>query len=411
MTMRVITILLLCTTAFAAGRLPSARPESAGVSSERLDRIRASVARYLDRQEIAGAVTLVARRGAIVHLEAHGFQDLESKKPMPVDAIFRIASMTKPVTSVAVMMLLEEGRFLLTDPVSKFLPEFKDPKVAVATRPGEGQTAHTTVPARGEITIQHLLTHTAGLASTTGPAAALAGQLAAERRPDWTIGDYVSRLAKLPLNFHPGAAWEYGPATDVLGRLVEVVSGLTLDRFFAERIFAPLGMEDTFFYVPDEKLARLATNYVPAQPSGVKPAARTRGSQRYFSGGGGLSSTAEDYYLFSQMVLNGGVLNGKRLLSRKSVELMTANHIGDHALWPTLAGHRFGLGFSIIADPGKAARLASPGTYGWGGAFGTYFWIDPKEQLIGIYMKQLRPYSHLNTRVEFQNVVTQAIVD
>ncbi len=408
--MKRIAIVLFCASAFAAGRLPSARPESAGVSTERLERIRTSVARYLDRQEIAGAVTLVARRGSVVHLEAHGYQDLESKRPMPVDAIFRIASMTKPITSVAVMMLFEEGRLQLTDPISKFIPEFKDAKVAVATRPGEGTTAHTTVPARGEITIQHLLTHTAGLASSTGPAAALLPQLAAERKPEWTIGDFVSRLAKLPLAFHPGTAWEYGPATDVLGRLVEVVSGLPLDRYFDERIFAPLGMQDTFFYVPDEKMPRLATNYAPAD-KGVKPVMQTRGSRRYFSGGGGLSSTVEDYYLFAQMLLNGGALNGKRLLSRKSIELMTANHIADHALWPTLAGHRFGLGFSVLTNPGQAARLASPGSYGWGGAFGTYFWIDPKEQLIGIYMKQLRPYSHLNSRVEFQNMATQAIVD
>jgi len=413
MTRRICLILLASLPLVAAGRLPSTRPEEAGMSSPRLQRIHAGIQRYLDRQEIAGAVTLVARRGRIVHLEAHGLSDAAANKPMPTDGLFRIASMTKPITSIAVMMLHEEGHFLLTDPISKFIPEFKAPKVAVATKPGEGVVPFSTVPAAREITIQHLLTHTAGLANTyTGPTLALYTKLAAERTPEWTIGDFVSRLAKLPLNFQPGEAWEYGPATDVLGRLVEIVSGQPFDRYLEERIFAPLGMQDTFFYVPDAKMPRLAVNYEPAQPKGIKPvSAQGRGSRRYFSGGGGLMSTAEDYFLFCQMVLNNGELNGKRLLSRKSIEAMTANHIGNHAMWPTLAGYRFGLGFRVMTDPGPSAKLESVGSYGWGGAFGTYFWIDPKEQMIGILMQQIRPYSHLNIRTEFQNLATQAIVD
>ncbi len=408
-----ISLIAVAASALGAARLPSVKPEQAGVSTERLARIGADTRRYIDRQEIAGAVTLVARRGRIVHLEAHGMTDVASKKPMTTDAIFRIASMTKPITSIAVMMLLEEGRFLLTDPVSKFLPEFRDPRVAVVTRPGQDVVPFHTVPAERPITIQHLLTHTAGLANTyTGPTRELYARLAADRKPDATLADAMAGLAKLPLNFQPGAAWEYGPATDVLGRLVEVVSGIPFDQFLDQRILGPLGMTDTFFHVPDDKLARLATNYVPAEPRGIRPApAQGRGSRTYFSGAGGLFSTAEDYFLFSQMLMNNGELNGVRLVSRKTIELMTANHIGTHAMWPTLAGYRFGLGFRVMTDPGPSAKLESAGSYGWGGAFGTYFWVDPKEWMIGVYMKQIRPYSHLNTRVGFQNLATQAIID
>ncbi|MGH9657840.1 MAG: serine hydrolase domain-containing protein, partial [Bryobacteraceae bacterium] len=259
-----MTALVLLVTTLAAS-LPKAPPEDAGLSSARLARIRASVERYVEREEISGAVTLVARRGRVVHLETHGYQDAVSKKKMPADAIFRIASMTKPITSIAVMMLLEEGRFQLTDPVSKFIPEFKDAKVLVPTAPGEGTEPARLVPAAREITIQHLLSHSAGLANTyTGPTRDQFQRWTGERKPEDRIGDAVQRLAKLPLNFHPGTAWEYGPATDVLGRLVEVVSGQPFDKFLEARIFRPLEMNDTFFYVPDVALPRLATNYVPA---------------------------------------------------------------------------------------------------------------------------------------------------
>ncbi len=412
---RLLTVAIAAAVTAAAAGLPKVRPEETGLSSERLARIQSAMKRYLDRQDVAGTVTLVARRGRIAHLEAQGLMDVASARPIAPDTIFRIASMTKPITSVAVMMLHEEGRFVLQDPISKFIPEFKDPKVLVPARPGEGLVPSTTIAAEREITIQHLLTHTAGLANSyTGSTVPLAARLVGERTAETTIGEQVRKLAKLPLEFHPGAAWQYGPATDVLGHLVEVVSGKSLDQFFRERIFEPLGMTDTFFYVPDDKLPRLATAYAPAEPTGIKPlgaAASMRGSRRYFSGAGGLLSTAEDYFRFSQMLLNGGELDGRRLLSRKSIDLMTANHIGTARMWPALTGYRFGLGFRVMTDLGGGARLASPGEYGWGGAYATYFFIDPKEQLIGIFMTQLRPYTQVNIRQEFQNLSYQAIID
>jgi CubicO group peptidase (beta-lactamase class C family) len=342
--------------------------------------------------------------------------DLETRKPMPSDAIFRLASMTKPITSIAVMMLHEEGRFLLDDPVSKFLPEFKNPKVALPNAPNERADAgYRLVPADREITIRHLLTHTAGLASgSSGPTVAMLKALSSARKPEDVLADYIHRLAELPLNFQPGTAWEYGPATDVLGRLVEVVSGQPLDQFLRQRILGPLSMNDTWFYLPQDRIPRLATAYTkqagalkkltaagPADPNG-----------RFFSGAGGLAGTAEDYYRFCQMLLNGGQFNGTRLVSRKTIEMMTTNNIGHLPLWQdAYRGYGFGLGFRVREHLGESATLGSPGEYGWGGAFGTYFWVDPKEQMIGILMIQLMPYAHVSIRPEFQNVVTQAITD
>jgi CubicO group peptidase (beta-lactamase class C family) len=321
--------------------------------------------------------------------------------------------MTKPITSVAVMMLMEEGKFQLTDPVSKFIPEFKNPKVLVVNPPGSDRSATALVPANREITIRDLLTQTAGLATGTSiPLKAEVEKFQKETPADENIANYTMRLARLPLHFNPGSAWEYGPATTVLGYLVEVVSGERFDRFLANRIFKPLEMNDTSFYVPDDKLSRLVTLYdgkPPLRP--VRPAREMRGSQTFFNGAGGLSSTAEDYARFCQMLLNGGSYNGARLLSRKSVELMTANHIGNLAIWPDLAGYRFGLGFRVLTDLGKSATLGSLGSYGWGGAYGTYFFIDPKEEMFGVLMIQTSSHSHLNIRVDSQTLAEQAIID
>jgi CubicO group peptidase (beta-lactamase class C family) len=407
---------LLVSCGLHAASLPRIAPERAGISAERLKRVTALLERYIQKGEIAGAVSLVARKGSLVHLQAQGVADLESGKPLTADAIFRLASMTKPITSLAVMMLLEEGKFLLDDPVSRFLPEFRDPKVAIANAPNERATAgFRVVPAASEITIRHLLTHSAGLASGSGgPTLELSKSLAQYRKPQNTMQEYIAQLAKLPLNFQPGSAWEYGPATDVLGRLVEVVSGQSLDEFLRERILKPLGMTDTYFYVPDAKLPRLVTAYTK-EASGLKkleapgPGAR---NGRFFGGAGGLAGTAEDYLRFCQMLLNGGQLEGTRLVSRKTIESMTGNHIGNLPLWQdAYRGYGFGLGFRVRMDIGQSATLGSVGEYGWGGAYGTYFWVDPKEQMIGILMIQLMPYAHLNLRPEFQNVVTQTIVD
>jgi len=409
----------LCPASQAA-TLPKTRPEEAGLSAERLQRVSSLLKRYIDKGEIAGAVSLVSRRGNLVFLEAQGVMDLESRKPMQTDAIFRLASMTKPITSVAVMMLHEEGRFLLDDPISKFLPEFKNPKVAVANAPNERhEGGYRLVPAEREISIRDLLTHTAGLASgTAGPTLDMVKKLTASRKPEDLLADYIRRLAELPLNFQPGSAWEYGPATDVLGRLVEVVSGQSLDEFFRSRILGPLGMNDTYFYLPQDRLPRLATAYAKQDGQLMKltAAGPANPNGRFYSGTGGLAGSAEDYLRFGQMLLfNGrgkGQLDAKPLVSRKTIEMMTANQIGRIPLWQdSYRGYGFGLGFRVREDLGQSATLGTRGEYGWGGAYGTYFWIDPKEQLIGILMIQLMPYAHLNLRPEFQNVVTQAIID
>jgi CubicO group peptidase (beta-lactamase class C family) len=406
-----------------ARNLPTAKPEDVGMSSERLGRIRAAMQRYIDRGLVPGTVTLVARRGRVVHFEAQGLRDVEAKAPMTTDTVFRIASMTKPIASVALMMLYEEGHFLLSDPISKFLPEFSEMKVAQIAPAGERVgTPYKLVPSARPINFKHVLTHTAGFPNTyrgiTQPEFARVVQQG--RKPNDTIGDSVKRLATLPLNFHPGDAWEYGPATDVAGRLVEVISGTTLDDFLKKRIFEPLKMNDTHFYLPKSKLGRFAANYEPDVKNNKKiklvesPNAESRYVKEphvYFSGGGGLVSTAADYFRFHQMMLNGGELEGQRILGRKTVELMTVNHIGDLQAWLTGPGYGFGLGYRVAKDIGQTALLGSVGEYGWGGAFCTYFWVDPVEETIGIVMTQVRPYDHLNIRQEFQVLANQAIVD
>ncbi len=407
----------------SAAGLPVGKPEEVGLSGERLGRIRTAMQRYVDKGMVPGVVTMVARRGKVVHLEAVGYRDAESKTPMTTDTIFRIASMTKPIASVALMMLYEEGHFLLNDPIAKFLPEFSNLKVAV---PASGEdrlgTPYKLIPAARPITFKHVLTHTAGFANTyrgiTQPEFAKTFQQG--RKPNDTIGDAVKRLATLPLNFHPGDAWEYGNATDVVGRLVEVISGQTLDEFLQKRIFAPLKMTDTHFYLPQAKLNRFAAVYQPDDKNGNKiklleaPTAESRYVKEphvYFSGAGGLVSTAADYVRFHQMMLNGGELDGARILGRKTVELMTTNAIGDLPVWLSGPGYGFGLGYSVIKDIGQAAISGSVGQYGWGGAFCTYFWVDPQEEMIGIMMTQVIPYTHINIRQEFQVLANQAIVD
>jgi CubicO group peptidase (beta-lactamase class C family) len=402
--------------------LQGARPEEVGMSSERLARIRTAMQRYVDRGMVPGAVTLVARRGRVVHLDAVGYRDVESKAPMTTDTIFRIASMTKPIASVALMMLYEEGHFLLSDPISKFLPEFSDMKVAQAAPAEErGGAPYKLAPASRPITFKHVLTHTAGFPNSyRGITRAEFAKVYPRKSPSETIGDVVKRLATMPLNFNPGEAWEYGPATDVVGRLVEVISGLTLDEFLRKRIFEPLKMSDTHFYLPASKLNRFAASYEPDEKNGnkIKLVEAPNGESRwlrqphnYFSGAGGLVSTVADYLRFHQMMLNGGELDGARLLGRKTVELMTANHIGDLPIWLTGPGYGFGLGYSVVKEIGVTGQAGSAGNYGWGGAFCTYFQVDPREEMIGIVMTQVRPYTHINIRQEFMALANQAIVD
>ncbi len=422
-----VGILLCCAPLWAEARdvtgaagMAVAAPEDVGMSSERLERLTRAMQSYIDKDLVAGTVTLVARRGKVVHFEAQGLRDVENNQPMSKDAIFRIASMTKPITSVALMMLWEEGHFQLRDPIAKWLPEFSEMKVAVAPAADEylGNTYKEVETAR-PITFQHILTHTAGLANNyRGPTRDQYRALSAKREPDDTSRDVGKRLAVLPLNFHPGDAWEYGPATNVAGDLVHAISGLTLDEFFKARIFAPLGMVDTHFFLPPEKLDRFVALYRPGEDGSIvlaeAPTADSRflrQPQIYFAGAGGLVSTAADYFRFHQMMLNGGELGGARLLSPKTVELMTTNHIGDLGVWLRGPGYGFGLGYSVVTDIGRSAMPSKLGTYAWGGAYCTSFWVDPKEELIGILMTQVRPYTHLNIRQDLQSLSYQAIVE
>jgi CubicO group peptidase (beta-lactamase class C family) len=427
----VLAAVALSSVAFAAAPAPAAadapasavavtKPESVGMSTERLARIGPAMQRYIDDELVAGTVTLVARKGKIVHLEARGARDRESGAPMTTDVIFRIASMTKPITSAALMMLYEEGRFQLDDPISKWMPEYAEPKVAEPLPDSAGGPRYRLVPAARPITVRHLLTHTAGFANSyLGMFKEEVDKTSAKARPDDTIADYVSRFAKLPLNYQPGERWEYSGATNHVGRLVEILSGMSLDEFFAQRIFGPLGMKDTHFYLPEAKLPRFAAQYVPNETDkkivlADAPTAESRfvkPPHTYFLGAGGLVSTATDYWRFQQAMLQGGELDGKRILGRKTIELMTANHTGDLPIWLSGPGYGFGLGYSVLLDRGAAAQIQSEGTYGWGGAFCTYFWVDPKEELIGVLMTQVRPYNHIRIRQDFSVLANQAIVD
>jgi CubicO group peptidase (beta-lactamase class C family) len=362
-------------------------------------------------------VVLIRRDGRNAVLKAYGMQDIEKKKPMQTDSILRIASMSKAVTSVAVMMLYEEGKFLLNDPVGKYLPAFKNSVVAVQAPAGSTTGAkYITEPARRPITIRHLLTHTAGLTYGEGVAndaylgAKLTGWYFADR--DETIGDAMNRLASLPLHGHPGESWQYGYATDVLGYLVEVVSGMPLDRFLQERIFGPLKMTDTCFFLPPEKVERLANVYgMEGGKLVLKETAETsdyvKGPRKCFSGGAGLLSTTQDYGRFLQMLLNEGELDGVRLLSPKTVELMHTNHLGEKYR-RDVSG--FGLGFWVNNDPGHYGELSSEGAYGWGSAYFPQYFVDPQERLVGIFMTQLRPAGGSDLNQRFKVLTYQALV-
>ena len=417
------------------GSLPGAvelrmsRPEEVGMSSERLSRIRIAMQRYVDRKLVPGVVSLVARQGRVVYLDNIGFQDVEAGTPMTTDTIFRIMSMTKPITSVALMMLYEEGHFLLSDPVSKWIPEFSDAKVAMRLPPQEySGVPWKLVPAARPITVRHLLTHTAGLGyAPRAMSREEFAKISQPQSPTETIGDFVKRYAKVPLNYHPGEAWDYSRATCVVGHLVEIISGMTLDEFFRERIFKPLNMPDTHFYLPIEKLDRFAACYTPGKDDQIQltdaPTAESRFVREphlYFMGSGGLVSTVADYLRFDQMMLNGGELDGVRILGRKTVEFMTRNHTGDLPIWLPGPWVGFGLGYAVVRNTDHVNTLTSGhhgpvpwsvGSYTWGGAFCTYHWVDPVERLIGIVMTQVGPYRHLNLRQEFVGLVNQAIVD
>ncbi|MFT4713684.1 MAG: CubicO group peptidase (beta-lactamase class C family) [Candidatus Azotimanducaceae bacterium] len=409
-------LLVLITSPTLAGTLPKSKPSSVGMSADRLARIAPAMQSYIDQDLVAGTVTLIARKGKIVHFEAQGYMDAENKVPMRKDAIFRIASMTKPVTSVALMMLWEQGRFQLRDPVSKFLPEFKDQMVST-TGDVSGGTGEL-VPVEREATIRDMLTHTAGLANPyVGNGEAY--RAIARVRPEDDLESLIKRLAAAPLNYHPGEAWQYSQATDVVGRLVEVISGVQLDQYMQDKIFTPLNMTDTSFYLNDTRGNRLTTQYKPGldnkiqlQDPGSNRSRWISGeNKKVFRGAGGLVSTASDYIKFQQMILSEGILNGKRLLAPATISLMLENHTGDLPLWLAGPGMGFGLGYGIVIDRGAAATPLSLGSGYWGGAYCTISWVDPEQELTAVMMTQVRPYGHLNIRQDFQVLTYQAIVD
>jgi CubicO group peptidase (beta-lactamase class C family) len=400
---------------------PSLAPSAVGVSAQRLQRLHDGMKGFVDRNEAAGIVTLIVRDGKMVDFHATGYQDKDSKTPMRTDTIFRIMSMTKPVTSVAVMMLYEEGKLFLTDPVAKFIPAFKSAQVLE-------QGADKPVPARRAITIRDLLSHRSGISYNFlngGPVGASyrkSGVTDGFTTTPMTLAEGIDKLAAEPLIAHPGAAFNYSLSTDVLGRVVEVASGQPFDVFLRERIFKPLKMVDTDFTVPEAKWSRLATVYSPDGAGGIRPMKDPESfgnavfgpvasykSKTYFSGGAGLVSTAADYSRFAQMLLNGGSFDGAQILSPKSIELMTANHTADLPPGGLLGpGTGFGLGFRVVTDNALTGALGSNGRYGWLGIYGTEFWIDPKERLIAIVLVQRYPGS--TVAAAFQPLVYQALV-
>lgn len=397
-------------------------PASVGISGERLNRLHAGMQGFVDRKEAGGIVTLIARDGKVVDVTAVGFQDVAAKTPMRTDTLFRIASMTKPVTSVAVMMLYEEGKLLLTDPVSKFIPAFKSSRVL------EG-AAEAPVAARRGINLRDLLTHRSGITYgfiNNGPVGGgyrQNGVTDGLTVTNMTLAEAIDKLAAEPLIAQPGAAWNYSLSTDVLGRVVEVASGMPFQAFIRERILKPLRMTDTDFVVPEAKWSRLATAYAPDGAGGIRPMtdpesfgnltmspnASYKDGKTYYSGGAGLVSTARDYAKFGQMLLNGGTLDGARLLSPKTIELMTASHTADLPGSGLIGGGaQFGLGFRVVTDLGASQTLGSNGVYGWSGIYGTNFWVDPKERLVAIVMVQRYPGSPV--AASFTPLVYQALV-
>jgi CubicO group peptidase (beta-lactamase class C family) len=405
----VCTALALPCGASLAGSVPTAAPEDVGLSSERLERVGEVVRGHVEAGDVAGVVTLVARRGRIAHFEAQGVMDIESGEPLRRDSIFGLASMSKPITAAAVMMLVEEGEIDLTDPVSRYIPEFERLDTVAVPR-ADGGEGYDLVTAERPITVHDLLTHGSGLVS--GGLGARAAQEIAPRTPRDTLATYIPKLADVPLDFQPGTLWRYSGLAgfDVLSRIVEVVSGRTFDAFLEERLFDPLGMPDTAFYFTDERAERLATMHARTE-GGLEPRPREL-SRVYFSGAGGLASTAEDYLQFAQMLLNGGELDGRRYLSPRTVDLMIANHTGDMVngqFGRPARGMGFGLSMQVVEDP-VAARLAvSKGAYGWAGGTGVSFWIEPAEELVSIFMIQGGSAGRL--RRGFENAVRQAIVD
>lgn len=415
-----LLVLALFAPAALSRELARTTPRAAGLSEDRLAEITALMQEHVDGKKLAGAVAVVARRGRIAYMQSIGKQDIGADIDMSAGTIFRIASMTKPITSVAVLMLCDDGLIRLTDPVSKYIPEFADPVVLGPER-REGKT----IPAKRPITIKHLLTHTSGLTyhwnQRLGPMYKEADITHGLLQDDSVLAVKMKELARIPLLHQPGEAWEYGLSVDVLGRVVEVASGKTLEEFFEQRIFEPLAMKDTHFFIPAAKMARLAAVYAPRPEGGLKrldsePVQEGSlvyradhpyvGQREYFSGGGGLCSTVGDYLRFSQMLLNGGTLDGVRLLKPNTVRLMTTDQVGQLS-----KGQGFGLGVSVTRNAAEASGLDCVGSFGWGGFWYTTFFVDPDKKMIGICMGQLHPEGDATLNKEFKRLVYEAVVN
>jgi CubicO group peptidase (beta-lactamase class C family) len=403
------------------------KPEEVGLSSSRLARIGEHWQRYIDAGKLAGTLTLIARRGKVAYCEAQGHLETERRRPVAPDSVWRIYSMTKPITSVGLMMLYEQGRFQLNDPVARFIPSWSNLGVYVS---GNHPLFVTTQPTR-PMTIRDLFSHTSGLTygfmERSNVDAAYRKLAVADRtRAGYTIADMIATLAELPLEFSPGTRWNYSVATDVLGHLIEVISGQRLDAYLAEHLFGPLGMRDTGFTIRDDQVPRFAANYERQADGRLKviddPTRSVYAKTSFVSGGGGLVSTALDYHRFTTMLLNGGELDGMRLLGPKTVQLMTANHLPNDGEVAQLAlpgsftdipyaGVGFGLGFSVMQSPARAHIPGTVGTYAWGGAASTAFWVDPAEQLTVVFMTQLMPASTYPLTRELRVLTYSALID
>lgn len=393
---------------------PAKSPESLGFSPERLARIDAVMQQHVEQRHLPGAMMILVRRGQVVYQKAFGYSDVEAKTPLRADDIFRIMSMSKAITSVAVMMLYEEGKLRLDDPVSKYLPSFKNPKILVHINLTD--TTYSAVPAKKEVTIRHLLTHTAGI-PYSHPLYKKAGI------PDFfsvepkRISQTMAALGALPLLHEPGSNYTYGLNTDVLGAVVEVASGMRFGEFLQQRIFEPLGMSDTGFYQPDAKKPRLMHLYTQKSPDApmtkhpdfAEENYPVAGAKTYESGGAGLTSTVQDYAKFLQMLLNGGKFNNRQILGRKTIELMTTNQIGHLTVWDS--GNTFGLGFEITTEAGHAREPGSVGALRWGGRNYSDYWWDPKEELLGVWTTQMLPSAYPGIDKQFKQLVYQALVD
>jgi CubicO group peptidase (beta-lactamase class C family) len=391
----------------------SASPESVGFSSERLARIDSLLTDYTKRGIMPNAETFVARHGVVVHYKAYGWKNIENKEPLEINSIFRIASQTKALTSVGLMMLYEKGKFLLDEPVSKYIPEFKNPQVLVKINPSD--SSFTSRPAKREITIRDLLSHSSGIpyGNNVYEKARIPGVNSLE---PITIGEAVKKIAKLPLDHDPGEKFTYGLNTDVIGYLIEVLSGQALDQYFRKELFEPLEMKDSYFYLPEDKASRLVTLYENDSINGPLKFCKNNanqtypiaGAKTYFSGGAGVVGTIQDYANFCKMLMNGGSFNGHQLLGRKTIDLMRTNQIGINDVWGN--ENKFGLGFEINTEKGTAKYPGSIGTFGWGGMYTTDYKMDPQEDLIMLIYTNACPFNAPDINNRFKVMVYAALV-